>query len=359
MSKNKIFIYFAVSLGIFAVLTAVFYTLFSRNNLHFYQLEIERQLVIVTEILDELPDRNFAPQMGMGGGRRRMQQQHQQHMLQNHLRLIEGNIAEVIDSSRTLVIFSYSLIAAAVISIISAFFLALSYAAKENTKIENLRRNFIANISHELRTPVTVIRGSLEAIKDGVVTDQREIKEYNEQMLTETIYLQRLVSDLTDLANLQNPDFKIEIQKINLKDIMEDALRSMEKLAAPKNLSLNFIAGEGDYTYSGDYDRLRQMFIIVLDNAIKFSYEGEINGKIDIELSERVNIIASIRDYGKGIESDELNNIFERFHKQRSEQNKTGTGLGLAIAEEIALRHNISITAENSYPGTKFIFIFK
>ena len=99
-------------------------------------------------------------------------------------------------------------------------------AKRESNKLDMLRRDFVANISHELKTPVTVIRGSLEALCDEVVTDPEQVKNYHRQMLSESVSLQRLVNDLLDLSRLQNTDFKIEMQKQNLCDILSDAVRS-------------------------------------------------------------------------------------------------------------------------------------
>jgi signal transduction histidine kinase len=107
----------------------------------------------------------------------------------------------------------------------------LDAASKEGAKLEKLRRDFVANISHELRTPVTVIRGSLEALCDGVVSEPQLVEDYHRQMLSESAYLERLVSDLLDLARLQNPDFTMEMSEVNLKDIAEDAIRSMARIA--------------------------------------------------------------------------------------------------------------------------------
>ena len=142
----------------------------------------------------------------------------------------------------------------------------------------NYARDFVANISHELKTPVTVIRGSLEALCDEVVTDSEQIKSYHRQMLNESIYLQRLISDLLDLSKLQNIDFKIEKQELNLCDILSDAIRSAGHLANEKNIEIRQIFDAQSLEVAGDYGRLRQMFLIILDNAVKFSPAGsEIN----------------------------------------------------------------------------------
>lgn len=233
----------------------------------------------------------------------------------------------------------------------------LDEASQESVKLDKLRRDFMANVSHELRTPVTVIRGSLEALCDGVVKEADKVEEYHRQMLSESIHLERLVSDLLDLARLQNPDFAIEMSRVDLQEIATDVTRSMRRLADPKNIELNLTSCGENFAGTGDYGRLRQMLMIVLDNAIKFSPEG---GTVTFELAETENRIkVSIRDEGCGIPQDEIPHLFERFRKQRSEENKNGSGLGLAIARQIADRHGITIEVESQQNmGTTIHFFF-
>ena len=206
----------------------------------------------------------------------------------------------------------------------------LDEASKESLKLEQMRKDFVSNISHELRTPVTVIRGSLEALCDKIITDPKQIDEYHLQMLNEAKFLQRLVGDLLDLSRLQNPDFAIEKQDLNLNDVISDVVRSARQIAKEKNININIDLKNPNLKISGDYGRLRQMFLIILDNAIKFSFE---NNKVDV-LAKNDTII--IRDYGIGINEKDLPHIFDRFYKTHGEHNKVGTGLGLAIAKQIA-----------------------
>lgn len=227
----------------------------------------------------------------------------------------------------------------------------LDEASKESLKLEQMRKDFVSNISHELRTPVTVIRGSLEALCDKIITDPKQIDEYHLQMLNEAKFLQRLVGDLLDLSRLQNPDFAIEKQELNLNDVISDVVRSAKQIAKNKNVSINIDLKNPNLKIFGDYGRLRQMFLIILDNAIKFSFE---NNKVDV-LAKNDTII--IRDYGIGINEKDLPHIFDRFYKTHGEHNKVGTGLGLAIAKQIAERHNIELIAQNNFDGgAKFIF---
>ncbi len=216
---------------------------------------------------------------------------------------------------------------------------------------EKLRRNFLSNVSHELRTPVTVLRGSLEALCEGVVTAPEQVAEYHGQMLKETLSLQRLVNDLMDLARLQNVDFPIEDAPISLSDILSDALHSAGQLARQKHITLTRQFPPEAVPYTGDYGRLKQMFLIILDNAVKFSPE---NSTVTVTLTPHS---ITIQDEGVGISAEDLPLIFDRFHKTRSEANKQGSGLGLAIAKQIAQRHHMEVTVESEIgKGTAFHF---
>jgi signal transduction histidine kinase len=217
----------------------------------------------------------------------------------------------------------------------------LDEASRESEKLDQLRRDFVANISHELRTPVTVIRGSLEAICDDVVTDREQVKQYHQQMLNESLYLQRLVNDLLDLSRLQNTQFQMEQQEVNLCELLRDVVRSAGQLAKKKNIDIQLEMDASLLQMMGDYGRLRQMFFIILDNAIKFSPE-----KAVVRVICKDQII-SIQDYGIGIAKNDLPYLFDRFYQVKSEQNKSGTGLGLAIAKEIADRHQIKVTVSS------------
>ena len=227
----------------------------------------------------------------------------------------------------------------------------LMEARNATERQEQLRRDFLANVSHELRTPVTALRASLEALCDGVVNNADQVDAYHRQMLGETLGMQRLVNDLMDLARLQNLDFPMERAPVILNEVLNDALYSAGQIARNKNIRLVRNLAEEKIALEGDYGRLRQMFLIVLDNAIKFS---PMNSAVTVTLTPQS---VTVQDEGPGIAPEELALIFDRFHKAQTSENKGGSGLGLAIARQIATRHGITLTAQSELGhGASFRF---
>lgn len=222
----------------------------------------------------------------------------------------------------------------------------LEIARTESEKLEQLRRDFVANISHELRTPVTVIRASLEALVDKIIENPKDIDRYNKKMLSETIFLQRLINDLLDLSRLQNSKFMIEKETLNFADVLDDLVYGAKRMSEKKDVSIETRFDKKDvnpFLIKGDYGRLRQMLMVYIDNAVKFSEEGS---HIDIWFDGNE---LKIQDHGVGIKEEELEHVFEKFYKTRGEKNKTGTGLGLAISREIAERHGLKIAMKSKY----------
>ncbi|MGF6375350.1 signal transduction histidine kinase [Clostridiales Family XIII bacterium PM5-7] len=231
----------------------------------------------------------------------------------------------------------------------------LLVAKNQHTQLEIERQMFYADISHELRTPVTVMRGSLEALRDGKVKDEEKRQEYYSQMISETEYMQNMVNDLLDFSKLKNPEYPLEIVPLNFSDILSDVIRSIRRISEEKNVRIAFENSHAT-KIQGDYEKLRQMFLIVLDNAVKFSPNGEVISVNSSKKNGQVTI--SICDKGKGISEADLPHIFDRFYKDKSEQNSTGSGIGLAIAKQIADRHGIEINVSSHVnKGTCFEFV--
>ncbi len=222
--------------------------------------------------------------------------------------------------------------------------------------LDQMRLDFFANVSHELRTPITVIRAYTETLADGVVQDEEKVDQYYNRMLSECKSMERLVGDLLTLSKMQNPDFAIEKEPISLNQVFEDIIRSAGALAEKKGIKIDVKTDHDVSMIEGDYDRLRQMFMVILDNAIKFSDE---NKTVHIKLSKTDKIKVSIKDEGVGIEASDLSNIFEKFYKSNLRHNASGTGLGLAIAKQIAIKHDGTIEVKSTPgEGSEFMFTF-
>jgi len=226
----------------------------------------------------------------------------------------------------------------------------------QRKNLDQMRLDFFANVSHELRTPITVIRAYTETLVDGVVTEKEKVDQYYGRMLSECKSMERLVGDLLTLSKMQNPDFLIQKEPVNLQQIFEDIIRSAGAIAEKKNIKIEVMKDDPISMILGDYDRLRQMFMVILDNAIKFSDE---NKTVHIELKKNDEIVVTIRDEGIGIEPIDLPNIFEKFYKSNLRQNANGTGLGLAIAKQIAIKHGGDIEVQSTPgEGSEFVFTF-
>ena len=234
----------------------------------------------------------------------------------------------------------------------------LEKTESERQNAEQMRMDFFANVSHELRTPITVVRGYAETLVDGVVKNEEKKQQYYERILNECKGMERLVGDLLTLSKIQNPDFAIEREPVNLIQVFHDLTKNLKVICKNKDIHLRLKNDKEYYMVLGDYDRLRQMFLVILDNAIKFSPEGSNVEIIITELDQQVKI--EIIDHGIGISNEELPYIFEKFYKSKLRQNATGSGLGLVIAKYIAIKHDGTIVVDSEVgKGTKFTFLFQ
>jgi len=223
---------------------------------------------------------------------------------------------------------------------------ALVQDISERERLDQLRRDFVANVSHEFRTPLTVIRGSLEAMVDGTVVKDEEIMRYHERMLSETRGLERLVGDLLELSRLQSGKIMINQEKIHLPSLLEDVVKSLQTIADKKGIKIESLSNQDLPAFYGDYDRLRQLFVIFVDNAIKYSPQ-DTKVSIDTSLPESNTLLISIRDQGYGIDADQLPQIWDRFYKIDSSRKGSGTGLGLAIAKHLIELQNGRVSVQS------------
>ena len=230
----------------------------------------------------------------------------------------------------------------------------LERAREHDVQLQLQQQQFFSNISHELRTPVTIIRGSLEALADGVVRGEESIRAYYQQMIAESRWLQRLIQDLLELSRLQNLDFSLNMGRLELSELLGDVAMSASALCERKGIVFKCEEPASRFELEGDYTRLRQMLLAVIDNAIKFTPPGK---SIRLSLGSELAQI-TVSDEGAGIAKEEIAHIFERFRHAR-DASRESTGLGLAIVQEIARRHGITIEVTSSEgEGTTFVFTF-
>jgi len=224
---------------------------------------------------------------------------------------------------------------------------AVFHDITEFKKLERIKADFVANVSHELRTPLTAIKGFVETLEEEATPVQQHflqiIRRHSDRLIN-------LVNDLLILSKLEDRELKLEIQEVNLKDLVSDVLRMFEGRIKEKNLTAELFAEEDNAVIHGDPFLLEQLFINLIDNAIKYNVE---NGRIELRLSPiDGHMKIEVSDTGIGIAREHLDRIFERFYvvdKGRSRE-LGGTGLGLSIVKHIVLAHNGRIDVQ-SEPG--------
>lgn len=226
----------------------------------------------------------------------------------------------------------------------------------EAQKLENMRREFVANVSHELKTPITSIKSYTETILEGRVDDPELQKVFLEVVNTEADRMSRLVSDLLELSNFDSNSIKIKKSVQNLDVLIDNCILKLQVTADQKKQVFTKHYSIPPIVANIDKDKIEQVILNILSNAIKYSVEA---GTIDIELrlgEDETEFDIVIRDTGMGIPDEDLGRIFERFYRVDKARTRAhgGTGLGLSIAKEIVEAHQgrIRIESEVNF-GTK------
>ena len=228
----------------------------------------------------------------------------------------------------------------------------------EAERLEQLRRDYVANISHELRTPLTGIRGMVEPLIDGVYDTEAEKQDCYHIIYQETLRLERLITDMLDISRLQDGRIHIDLEEMQVHGVLEAAARRLEKRADDEGVRLIVEQGE-DPIVLGNEDRIMQVLIILIDNALKFTPAG---GSVTLRTRLAEGMLwLSVRDTGAGIAKDDLPYIFERFYKaDKSRMETRGTGLGLAIARLVVELMGGTIWCESELGhGSTFEFSLK
>ena len=228
----------------------------------------------------------------------------------------------------------------------------------EKSQREELRQQFTANVSHELKTPLTSISGFAEILKEGG-TDEKTTKDFAGTIYDESQRMITLVNDIIKLSKLDEKSISLEKEALSLREITRESMEVISPLAEKKNVSLNLAGDSG--LINGVRPVIYEMVYNLIDNAVKYNKD---NGIVSIKIetiSESHRVILTVQDNGIGIPEREKERIFERFYridKSRSRQ-LGGTGLGLSIVKHAARYHNASILVNSKEgEGSTFTVIF-
>ena len=232
----------------------------------------------------------------------------------------------------------------------------LNYMASEIARSEDDQKRFVANVSHDFRSPLTSIHGYLEAMLDGTIPPEMHEK-YLQIVLNETDRLTKLTNGLLTLNNLNTKGMLLEKSNFDINQVIRNTAATFEGLCRQKNLSIELVLTGKTMYVRADMEKIQRILYNLTDNAIKFSHQ---NSVIKIETSEKKNkLFVSVKDSGIGIPKDDLKFIWDRFYKSDLSRgkDKKGTGLGLAIVKEIINAHgeNINVISTEG-EGTEFIF---
>ena len=225
---------------------------------------------------------------------------------------------------------------------------------------EKVQKDFIANISHDLRSPLTSMQGFLTAMVDGTVPPQKQEK-YLRIVLEETERLSRMTQGIVELSRAQSSTILLEETEFDINDLVRVNITMLEPQLKEKNARIHAIYAEEVTLVKGDKDKISRVLQNLLSNAAKFSPEG---GIIEVEttLLEKRKVLVSVKDEGPGISREDQKYVFDRFFKADTTRNrdKVGSGIGLAIAKEFILAHGESITVKSEEgQGATFAFSLK
>ncbi|MCR5421163.1 MAG: HAMP domain-containing histidine kinase [Lachnospiraceae bacterium] len=233
---------------------------------------------------------------------------------------------------------------------------SLNYMASELSKGEDNQKQFIANVSHDFRSPLTSIKGYIEAMEDGTIPPEM-MGKYLKIVLNETERLTKLTNSLLSLNNLNTRGMHLDISDFDINAVIKNTAATFEGTCKAKRIRFKLVLCGEQLFVSADMGRIQQVLYNLIDNAIKFS---DANSYIKLETTEKNDtIFVSVKDSGIGIPKESQKLIFDRFYKTDLSRgkDKKGTGLGLAITKEIINAHHENINVISTVGvGTEFIF---
>jgi signal transduction histidine kinase len=222
-------------------------------------------------------------------------------------------------------------------------------------QLDKVRTDFVANVSHELKTPLTSIRGFVETLEDGAINDRDNARRFLAIIKKHTERLGNIIDDLLRLSELESGG-GIEMAEFDLNGLIGEVVMGFGHALSAKQQNLTVAHTTDDFIIRGDRDKLEQVFVNLIDNAIKYTKQG---GRIEIRLAEAEGLVTvTVEDNGIGIPKDDVERVFERFYRVDKARSREvgGTGLGLSIAKHIVLAHNGNIGVESEVgKGTRIV----
>ena len=229
----------------------------------------------------------------------------------------------------------------------------------ERQKLQDMQTDFVANVSHELKTPLTNIKGYTETLMDGALEDPELAQKFLGIIDSESDRMNRLVKDLLQLSKMDNNQDNLNIKDTNIVTLVDSVVTKIAISAEQKHQQLNRLYNpDADIKVGLDRDRFEQVIVNILSNAIKYTDDG---GRVDVDIvPSNTNVRIIVQDNGMGISAEALPRIFERFYRVDKARSRAmgGTGLGLAITKHIVEEHGGSIEAESQEGrGTKISIV--
>ncbi len=230
-------------------------------------------------------------------------------------------------------------------------------SVEELRRVNKIRRDFVANVSHELKTPATSLQLLAESLVDIIDEDPEQARFFAHQLKSETERLGRLITDLLDLARLESEEKVAAPKPVDVRGVLLAVLSRMRPPAHQKDITLTWkrLGPSEDYTIQGNETNLTSMFSNLVDNAIKYTPPG---GRIEVTgEADDLGVTVRVSDTGIGIPQKKLSRIFERFYRVDKARSKEtgGTGLGLSIVRHVAENHGGKVTVESKIgEGTTF-----
>ena len=236
-------------------------------------------------------------------------------------------------------------------------FLLIFRETTEVKKILTLRSEFIANASHELKTPISIIKGIAETLEKYGDEDKETFKDFLKKLIDESNRAQLLIEDLLSLNQAEMRQHILPEKEVNLMKVLDNIFVGLNELAKKNKIKLSKELEKKEYLIQGDENDIRIAFVNLIENALKYNNTGQ---SVNIKIFENdLKIIFEVKDDGPGIHEDHISRLTERFYRVNSDIRSSGTGLGLSIVKNIVSRHKAQLEIESKLGiGSSFSIIF-